>query len=174
VRALFAPFPDGGRTAPPARAVLPAEMPQPYRRLLVHHRHMTVALEQFHHAPVTLRVLAEKLEADSYSRKILLLKQGTDRAVEFGILRVSRRFCGRELWDRILEGSTPLGRILASGGFSRRVEPRQYLEMTPSREMQAALNLGKPEKLYGRLAAIFCEGRKTIEVLEVLPPEPAA
>src|SRR5262245_61015892 len=67
---------------------IPSAMtPEPYKTMLVHDQHMTVTMESYHKSPVEVRVLARRLEGDNYSRKILLLKQGTEEVVQFGIVR---------------------------------------------------------------------------------------
>src|SRR5207244_3656776 len=64
------------------------EMPPVYRGLLAHEEHMTVTVEEFHHSPVDVRVLAKKVARPHYARKILLATKNDGRVVQFGIMRI--------------------------------------------------------------------------------------
>ncbi len=87
VEELFAPF--GPADDLPEYAFVPPDaVPPPYHDLLVHNHHMTVTVESHHGDLVDVRILARKLEGDSYTRKIVLALQGTGRVVQFGIARV--------------------------------------------------------------------------------------
>ena len=59
-------------------------LPEPYRRMLAHDHHMTVTMESYHGSPVDVRILDQRLDGDYYNRKIILVKAGTDTAVQFG------------------------------------------------------------------------------------------
>src|SRR5262245_63788654 len=69
--------------------VLAEAVPQPYRRLLAHHEHMTVSVEKHHGCPVDVEVIAAKQSGDYYSRKIILHRQSDRRVVLFGIPRLN-------------------------------------------------------------------------------------
>src|SRR2546423_273762 len=99
-------------TPPEYEVISPEEMPQPYRDLLVHSHHMTVTVEAHHGDLVDVRILARKLEGDSYTRKIVLALQNTGRVVQFGIARVHLDYCSDAVREAIVAGRTPLGRIL--------------------------------------------------------------
>ena len=58
-----------------------------------------------------VRILARKLEGDSYTRKIVLALQNTGRVVQFGIARVHLDYCSNPVREAIVAGRTPLGRI---------------------------------------------------------------
>src|SRR5688500_16134004 len=92
------------------RIIPPDEVPEPYRRLLVHHHHMTVTVEDYYGRPVDVRILAARHAGNSYNREILLEMQGTTDVVQFGIVRVDLSCCSQPVRDAILEGKQPLGR----------------------------------------------------------------
>ena len=71
--------------------VLAQGLPQPYRRLLAHHEHMTVSVEKHHGCPVDVEVITAKQSGDYYSRKIILHRQTDRRVVLFGIPRLNLR-----------------------------------------------------------------------------------
>ncbi|HMP18156.1 MAG TPA: hypothetical protein PKD72_14120 [Gemmatales bacterium] len=69
---LYRAIPELG-AVPDYRFIQPVEIPEPYRSLLVHDRHMTVAMEEYHDEKVEVKVLRRRLTNQSYVRQILLL-----------------------------------------------------------------------------------------------------
>ena len=55
--------------------------PEPYKTLLVHDHHMTLAMETQHGCSVDVRVLNHRQEGDLYAREILLLKGSSAKSV---------------------------------------------------------------------------------------------
>jgi chorismate-pyruvate lyase len=147
------------------------QVPQPYRDLLVHEHHMTVTVEAHHGSLVDVQVLERKREGDAYARKILLAKQTDGRIVQFGLVLIWLNYCGPEVRSEILAEKTPLGRILINHNVLRRIEPTDYLRVTPGPEMMQWFGLLSPEPAYGRLAMIYCDGQPAIELLEIVAPE---
>jgi chorismate-pyruvate lyase len=147
------------------------QVPQPYHDLLVHEHHMTVTVEAHHGSLVDVQVLERKHEGDAYSRKILLAKQTDDRIVQFGLVLIWLNYCSAEVRAEILAEKTPLGRILINHNVLRRIEPTDYLRVTPGPEMMRWFGLATPEPAYGRLAIIYCDGQPAIELLEIVTPE---
>jgi chorismate-pyruvate lyase len=169
---LFAHFPSADDQ--PAYDIIPAHaVPAPYQNLLVHAHHMTVTVEAHHGAHVDVRILARRHEGDSYARKILLTLQGSDRIVQFGIVRIDLRQVGPEVRTAIVAGKTPIGRILIQHDVLRRIEPTAFLRIDPGPKQMAwfALEAEAPRPIYGRLALIHCNGRPALELLEVVAPE---
>ncbi len=170
VEDLFAPFgpPDD---LPEYAFVPPDAVPPPYRDLLVHNHHMTVTVESFHGDLVDVRILARKLEGDSYTRKIMLTLQGTGRVVQFGIARVHLDYCSAPVREAIVTGRTPLGRILIQHNVLRVVQPTGFLRVAAGPAVARWFGLAEPRPTYGRLAVIYCDGKEAIEVLEIVAPE---
>jgi chorismate-pyruvate lyase len=145
-------------------------MPEPYRGLLAHDEHMTVTVEAFYGTPVDVRVLEAGREDDFYHRRIVLTLQGTDRIVQYGLVRINLNFCSDPVRTAILEQSTPLGRILIEHNVLRRVEPTAFLRVEPGPTLVASMGLSGSESLYGRTGVIFCNDQPAIAVLELLAP----
>ena len=145
------------------------DLPLPYRDLLVHRYHMTSMLERYHDQSVYLKVLDESRQEHQYARKILLGLEGTDDYVQFAVMRVEAHRCAAGLWNAILEGQLPMGRILTENNVRRRVRPDHFLKVTPGPELMAHFKLNEPVPLYGRLATIYWDDEPTVRVLEVLP-----
>jgi chorismate-pyruvate lyase len=168
--ALYAPFYSA--LSLPLTEGLPADaVPEPYKKLLVHEHHMTVTVEAHHGKPVYLRVLGRHRSGPWYSRKILLLPVGTDRVVQFGIMRINLDLLDKPVRHKILEENTPLGRILIKHNVLRRIEPTAFLRVTPEAELMKHFALQVPTITYGRLAYIHCDEKPAVELLEIVAPE---
>lgn len=148
-----------------------AQVPEPFRHLLVHEHHMTVTVEAHHGDLVDVQVLDHKLTGDSYARKILLSLQKSKKVVQFGLVRVRLEFCSPEVRAEILSRQTPLGRILIQHNVLRRIEPTAYLRIVPGPAMMGWFGVDSPKPTYGRLAYIHCDGQPAIELLEIVAPE---
>lgn len=151
--------------------VAPEWMPEPYRKLLVHEHHMTVTVEAHHGSLVDVRVLETKRDGDSYARKILLALQSTGKVVQFGLVRIWLNYCSAAVRAEILAEKTPLGRILINHNVMRRIEPTEFLRITPGPAMMQWFGLSQPEVTYGRLALIHCDDKPAVELLEIVAPE---
>ena len=155
------------------KAVSPAQMPQPYRGLLVHEHHMTVTVEKHHGGAVDVRILARRHTGDIYARKILLALHRTGRVVQFGIMKINLRYCNQQVREEIVAGQTPLGRILIQHNVLRRIEPTGFLRVIPDPAMMKWFGLDKPVPTYGRLAIIHCNDQPAVELLEIVTPASA-
>ena len=176
-----------GRRAPEAVVVPRSAVPQPQRALLDHEDHMTVTLEAHHGAAVDVDVLDRVAYDERYARRILLRRAG-GRAVApgqsagvvlFGIVLIDFRFTREAARREILSEATPLGHVLIRHSRLRRISTHCLLEIEPDGEMRRHFGLGdrvdrKGPSVHGRLATIFCDGQPAVELLEVVPPGPAA
>lgn len=169
---LYAPFSD--RSDRPQSATLAGDaVPEPYRSLLVHTHHMTVAVEKFYGAPVDVRVLESIRTGDEYARKILLALRGTGQVVQFGLVHVSLDLLAPAVRDEILGGKTPLGRVLIEHDVLRTVRPSEFFEATLSPTMREWFGLREAAVSYGRIGVITADDRPAVRVVEVLAPIPA-
>lgn len=171
VESLFEPFP--GPDAAMDYEVVPGDgVPQPYRGLLVHDQHMTVTVEAHHGGPVGVVVLARHYDGPRYSRKIVLTRTGTRKAVQFGVVRIDLDATSQDVRAEIVAGQTPLGRVLIERDVMRRIEPVAYLKIRPNAAQRAWFGDGvTAELVWGRLAIIHCDGKPAVELLEVVAPE---
>jgi hypothetical protein len=132
---------------------------------------MTVTVEAHHGSLVDVKVLEKKRDGDSYARKILLALQSDGRVVQFGLVRIWLPYCSPEVREEILAQKTPIGRILINHNVLRRIEPTEFLRMTPGPDMMQWFGLTEPKTTYGRLALIHCDGKPAIELVEIVAPE---
>lgn len=147
-----------------------AVTPEPYKSLLVHNEHMTVTMERYHQTTVDVRVLAHRHDGDLYARKILLLKHGTNTPVQFGIVRFNLSYVTAAVRREIIDGTTPLGRILINHNVLRHIDLGAILELTAGPGLADCLRMPVGGVTYGRLATIFCNRQPAVDLLEVSAP----
>ena len=175
---LFYPLADdfGG-----LQAVQSVVVPEPYCSLLDHRSHMTVAMERFHGAPVSLRVVASKAEPAGaagcrgwYGREILLLRPD-GCIVQHGIVRIDLDQVDDATAAAIFAAQIPLGRILIEANLLRDVHDVQLLKIEPGPRLQqlfanAAVSTGHRGPAFGRVAEISLGGQPAVELLEIAAP----
>ena len=169
---LCAPFVAPGQAFEPECAVVqPEEIPHPDDQLLVHHEHMTVALERFHGSAVDVHVQGEHLDADGvlYTRKIVLTPgSAPNKPVELGIVRLDFRYMDDAVRDEILRKRMPLGAILIKHDVHRRIKPRFFLRFPPGGPVLGLFGATETRPVYGRLGTIYCDDEPAIELLEIV------
>lgn len=152
-------------------AVIPApDMPESYRGLLAHTHHMTVTMEAYYGRPVEVWVLDAGRDGNHYHRRIVLTLHGTDRIVQYGLVRIDLGLLDQDVRAAILAQKTPLGRILIEHNVLRRVEPTAFLRVEPGPTLCRHMGLAEPVTLYGRTGVIFCNDEPAIAVLELPSP----
>lgn len=170
LNALVGLFPNAETLIERAEHVPSALTPEPYHRMLVHNHHMTVTMEEYHHCKVDVKILDRRLDGDTYCRKILLLKTGTDDVVQFGIVRFNFQYVTAAVRDEILAGHTPLGRVLIEHNVLRHIDLGAILHITAGPELAARLQMPVGGETYGRLATIFCNRKPAVDLLEISAP----
>jgi chorismate-pyruvate lyase len=147
-----------------------AKVPEPYRHLLAHHEHMTVAVEEFHGSKVDVQVLATRRDKNFYSRKILLTRQSDGRVVQFGIPRLNMDYLDEDVRREIESRTKPLGRVLIDHDVLREVQLVALWKVEPGPDLCRMFGLAAPQTIYGRTALIYCNGEPAIELLEIVTP----
>jgi chorismate-pyruvate lyase len=164
-------YEDAGLALPSATRINGREMPEPYRRLLVHDRDMTPTLEAAYDRKMNLRVLKYALDHEVFSRQILLIPEGSDSPVVFGAIKIYLDEFPSAARDLVLERKLPLGSILESQAIKHFSRPDAFFEVEPDAFMCRTLDVVGPAKLYGRRNVLGnSTGRKLAQVLEILPP----
>jgi chorismate-pyruvate lyase len=153
------------------RAIDPADIPRPYRELLVHTRDMTPTLEGFHGDRIELDTLRTVREPEVYLREVVLRLVGDGRGVEHGASRIHLNRFPEAMRDEILDAHTPLGTLMASFGIDHVCRPTRYVRLEPNRRLQDSLDLKQPVTLYGRQNVVSSPtGESLYEVMEILAP----
>jgi hypothetical protein len=158
---------------PPLEAAVvdPAGIPQPQRGLLVHYNDMTSTLQNHFGEPIALRVLDRKLDHDCYCRHIVLETAGTQRPAEYGAIRVHLPSLDESARAEVLEGRTPMGKILNGRRLIYRCCPGAFFRLFSNALINQSLRLETSEWLFGRCNCLSGEqGRTIAEVIEILPP----
>ena len=186
---LIAPFCTPVSDFGTLRAVDPDAVPEPFRGLLDHSSHMTVVMERFHAAPVSLQVVATDENCGSaaedeggarapgwYAREILLANPA-GRVIQHGIVRIDLSQVQPEVAATIRAATVPLGRILITAGLLRDVHDVRLLEVVPGPHLRGLFADGSSaeradETVFGRVAEISLGGRPAVELLEIVAPGP--
>jgi chorismate-pyruvate lyase len=164
-------YEDAGLALPSATRINGREMPEPYRRLLVHDRDMTPTLEAAYDRKMNLRVLKYALDHEVFSRQILLLPEGSESPVVFGAIKIFLDEFPTAARDLVLQRKLPLGTILETQAIKHFSRPDAFFEVQADPSMCRALGIASPATLYGRRNVLGnATGRKLAQVLEILPP----
>ena len=170
---LCRPLRGGDALRPHCAVVQPNEIPHPSDALLVHHEHMTEALQRRYGRPVDVNVLDERRDGDFYTRKVSLTPAGGGPVVEWGIMRIDFRFVTDAVRDEILARKTPLGAILINHNVHRRIKPRWFLRFGAHGPLLSFFGDARDEDLYGRIGTIYCNEEPAIDLLEIVTAAPA-
>ncbi len=158
--------------APPAIARLAGEeMPQPYRRLLVHDRDMTPTLEAAFGRPIHLRVMQQWTSGELLTRQVLLELDPEGIPVVFGAIRIHLDVFPLPAREEILQGRRPLGAILHQHRLAHQSRPQAFIRVEADGPISRALRGPSPGSLlYGRLNLLRSLQKETLaEILEILP-----
>jgi hypothetical protein len=160
-----------GMSLPPLQQVDGEEVPEPYKRLLVHSSDMTSTLERFYEEPVHLRVVSSRHEGDEYFREVVLCTEKESKPVEFGAIKINLGLFSDRARKHILQEHWPLGRILKDCGITYSSWPKAFLKLASDRLINSALNLNGAHVLYGRRNTLLNgDGQPLAEIVEILPP----
>lgn len=146
--------------------------PEPYHRMLVHEHHMTVTMENYHKCSVDVQVVDSRFEADLYCRKILLSPHGTDKNVQFGIVRFNFDFVTDAVREAIESEIIPLGRVLIQHNILRHIDLGAIVKFQAGAGLSKYLQMDVGTETYGRMATIFCNGSPAVDLLEISSPLP--
>jgi chorismate-pyruvate lyase len=164
-------YAEAGLAVPPATRINGREMPEPYRRLLVHDRDMTPTMEAAYDRKMNLRVLKYSLDLEVFSRQIVLVPEGGQTPVVFGAIKIYLDEFPTAARDLVLERKMPLGTILESQSIRHFSKPDGFFEVEADASICQALEIAGPARLYGRRNVLGnSTGRKLAQVLEILPP----
>ncbi len=165
---------------------VPASLtPEPYRQLLVHDHHMTLAMENFHAHAVQVHVVDRHFEDAGYFRTSVLTVPATvvgrtkgragtrfegERAVQFGAIRFNFQFVTVEVREAIVAERTPLGQVLIDHNVLRHIDLGAILKIKVGSELADIFGCEQGAETYGRLATIFCNRQPAVDLLEVSAP----
>ena len=150
-----------------------SEMPQPYRRLLVHDHDMTSELQNFHDDSISLEVLRWLRKENTYMREVILHASTSGQPVEYGVIEILLDSFPLDLHPPILEAHLPLGGILNDSGLPYHSEPQGFFAF-PEAGLTGVFP-GPPcgGILYGRYNHLVRPDHSKIlaKIIEILPVE---
>jgi hypothetical protein len=148
-----------------------ADVPDPYRTLLVHRTDMTSTLENYYNEKLRVDVLGCRTRGQEYFREVALLLEQSGRRVEFGAIKIMLDLFPAEVRQEILRERQPLGRILTESAVEFSSQPRGYLRLISDNFINQTLDLKGPHILYGRRNTLVDPwDRPLAEIVEILPP----
>lgn len=145
------------------------DIPEPYRKLLVHDRDMTPTLEEAYGGRLELRVLHHSLGKNLLSRQIVLTAQG--KAIAFGAIKIYLEFFPPRARELVLEMRQPLGAILRSEEIAHSSHPAAFFRVQADELIKSALELTGAQQLYGRQNVLSdAAGHTLARVIEIMSP----
>ncbi|MCS6863202.1 MAG: hypothetical protein NZT92_23085 [Abditibacteriales bacterium] len=168
---LDAFYAQAGLSLPPVCQLEGEDVPEPFKRLLVHQNDMTPTLEAFHGRQLSVRVLMRRQDGDTYARHVLLTLDGSHEPVEFGAIVIHLQHFPPAAREEILQERRPLGAILMAHHIPHTSHPLAFMAVTADDHMKAALRLNGTPTLYGRRNVLRdAQGNLLAEIVEILPP----
>lgn len=160
-----------GGALPSITPLFANQIPQPYRRLLVHENDMTPTLEAFHAGPIHLERLQFIDEKNETTREVILRMDGSEEPVEYGASRIFLDQLNAEARERVAEGVLPIGTILARCNCSHSARPGGYFRVAPIPMFDRVFGVACEGSLYGRRnTLVAADGSPITEVCEIMPP----
>jgi chorismate-pyruvate lyase len=162
-----------GLALPQTTALRSEEIPEPYKRLLVHCHDMTSTLESFYDRVLGITVLSRELGEGAYLREVVLKPADGAAPVEYGVIRIFLDQLPPKARRRVLEEERPLGNILHAEAVPYLSWPQSFFWVGPDTHLEKVLCLQRPRILYGRRNLLLDGARHLLaEVIEVLAPAP--
>jgi hypothetical protein len=162
---------NGGHPLPSFKEIDGAEMPEPYRGLLVHHGDMTSRLAAFFGGDIVIEVLHREHTPEAYRREVVLHIESTGMPVEYGAIEIDLGAFDGELKRLILDQHLPLGGLLNRFGVRYRSEPRGFIKLGPDAVMQKVFGMPQANEFFGRCNMLLGEdGRTLARIVEVVRP----
>lgn len=156
---------------PPVERIPADDLPRPFRDLLDHDRDMTSTLERFHGERIIIRPIARREDGGSYFRVVALLLEDSERAVEFGAIRIHLDCLPERARREVVSAHAPLGSILRIHDVAFHSCPQAFVRVESDSYMNDALGLGESASLFGRRNVLLTpNGSVLADILEILPP----
>lgn len=160
-----------GLVVPAASLVDGADMPEPYRTLLVHDRDMTPTLEAYHGDRIHLRTIGRRLDGDALSRLVVLTTNQALKPVEFGAIVIHLEQFPAAAREVLLGCRVPLGTVLAEFGIEHYSRPSAFLRLNADPLINGSLDTTGTDFRYGRRNVLRKPtGESLADVIEILPP----
>ena len=159
-----------GLVVPRLETQSPAEIPTPYRELLVHDADMTSTLKRFHRDTLKLDRL-NVVEGDGFIEREVLLRRATDQEpVEYGVIRIMLSPFSPAAQEAIVEGRRPLGQILDDFEIPYQSSPSEFFRVGKCELLDGLFEDNEGTVRFGRVNSLSLpSGDQLAVVLEILP-----
>jgi chorismate-pyruvate lyase len=165
---------SGGHPLPSYEAIDGADVPEPYRGLLVHRGDMTSRLEAFHGGSIVLEVLHREHTADAYRREVVLRINDGGLPVEYGAIEICLDAFPEEVRQLIVEAHLPLGGLMNRYHVNYRSEPRAFIQLGSDPVMRRIFKTPGAQIFFGRSNVLLgADGEILARIVEVLRPAEA-
>lgn len=159
------------RVLPEITPLFGQQMPEPYKKLLVHERNMTATLEDYHEGTIYIERLNMVPGDEETSREVVLRLEKNDLPVEYGASRIFLGSLPEKAVELIAEGKIPLGTLLRTCDCRHTVEPSGFFRLRPTPFFDDIFGNWNGTVLYGRRNTLVAlNGTPIAEVCEILPP----
>jgi hypothetical protein len=134
-------YEQSGLLLPHVLCLADQEVPDPYRRLLVHDRDMTPTLEAAYGRKMHLRVLSYTQQGNIFSRHIVLVPEGGADPVLFAAIKIYLDYFPAPAREMVIARVLPFGTILADQKIEHFSRPDAYLQIMADGAINRALGL---------------------------------
>jgi chorismate-pyruvate lyase len=164
-------YAERGLPMPTLEQITPAQMPEPYRSLLVHDSDMTSRLEAFYGSIIHIRLVARHNHRADYFREVVLELDSTHEPVEYGAIRIVLDTFPAEAREEVLREKEPLGRILHEYNIAFTSRPDAFFQMAADEFISQSLQLtGRPQLFARRNTLYDVRNQPLAEIIEILTP----
>jgi chorismate-pyruvate lyase len=164
-------YAERGLPLPVLAPITPAQMPEPYRSLLVHDSDMTSRLEAFYGSTIHIRLVARHNHRADYFREVVLELDRSHEPVEYGAIRIVLDTFPAEAREEVLREKEPLGRILHNYHIAFTSRPDAFFQMAADEFISESLQLtGRPQLFARRNTLYDVRHQPLAEIIEILTP----
>jgi chorismate-pyruvate lyase len=165
-------YAQDGREMPELTPLFEEQMPEPYRRLLVHNFNMTPTLEHHHSGTIHIEPIHMVIADEETTREIVLRMDRDEKPVEYGASRIFFPAVTGQARRMIKEAKIPLGTVLRICDCRHTVHSSGYFRIRPSDFFLQVFDMQHKSSLFGRRTTLVAlDGQTIAEVCEVLPLE---
>lgn len=160
-----------GKSPPEMASVTGSDVPQPYRRLLVHDSDMTPTLEEYFRSSLALKLLRFECGPTVCRREVALMADDGERVAAFGAIRIHLGPLPEAARGAVCRGRQPLGAILRDHEVPHDSLPDAYFRVVADELLAGVLAARVGQILWGRRNELTSDrGERIARVIEVLPP----
>ena len=165
-------YAQDGRELPELTPLFEEQIPEPYRRLLVHRCNMTPTLEKYYSGTIHIEPIHMIQVDGEITREVVLRMDADEKPVEYSANRIFLPAVTAQARQMIMEARVPLGSILRICDCRHTVHPSGFFRIRPTGFMMQVFDMQAKASLFGRRTTLVgLDGKTIAEVCEILPME---